>query len=112
VKCFRLRKFLLGIVSIPTSRDVDLNPSEEFVKAYSHNGYFKSLESIVHFYNTRDVLPTCPRDDTEADALAANCWPAIEVPANLNTRLLGNLGLSLDEEAAIVAFLKTLSDGL
>jgi cytochrome c peroxidase len=25
------------------------------VKAYGHNGFFKSLEEIVHFYNTRDV---------------------------------------------------------
>ena len=25
------------------------------MKAYGHNGYFKSLEEIVHFYNTRDV---------------------------------------------------------
>jgi len=25
------------------------------VKTYGHNGYFQSLEEIVHFYNTRDV---------------------------------------------------------
>ena len=31
--------------------------------------------------------------------------------ANVNTAELGNLGLSHAEEAAIVAFLKTLSDG-
>jgi len=24
---------------------------------FGHNGYFKSLEEIVHFYNTRDVEP-------------------------------------------------------
>ena len=34
------------------------------MKAYGHNGYFKSLEEIVHFYNTRDV----------------EMWPAPEVP--------------------------------
>jgi hypothetical protein len=33
------------------------------------------------------------------------------VAANVNTAELGNLGLTPDEEAAIVAFLKTLSDG-
>lgn len=27
------------------------------VKAYMHNGYFKSLNEVVHFYNTRDRLP-------------------------------------------------------
>ncbi len=32
-------------------------------------------------------------------------------PENLNTRQLGNLGLSDDEENAVVAFLKTPTDG-
>jgi cytochrome c peroxidase len=100
-----------GKQKVPTLRNLDLRPSPGFVKAYSHNGYFKSLEGIVHFYNTRDVLPTCPDDYTEAQALAANCWPAPEVAENVNTTELGNLGLTPEEEAAIVAFLKTLSDG-
>jgi len=100
-----------GKQKVPTLRNVDLRPTEDFVKAYGHNGYFKTLESIVHFYNTRDVLDTCPGAYTEAQALAANCWPAPEVPENVNTDELGNLGLTADEEAAIVAFLKTLSDG-
>ena len=34
-------------------------PRPNFVKAYMHNGYFKSLKEVVHFYNTRDVLPRC-----------------------------------------------------
>ena len=100
-----------GKHKVPTLRNVDLRLDPVTVKAYGHNGYFKTLEGIVHFYNTRDVLPACPGDYTEEAALAANCWPAPEVAANLNTRELGNLGLSADEEAAIVAFLKTLSDG-
>jgi hypothetical protein len=37
--------------------------------------------------------------------------PAPEVPENLNTGELGDLGLTGEEEAAIVAFLKVLSDG-
>jgi cytochrome c peroxidase len=81
------------------------------VKAFGHNGYFKSLEGIVHFYNTRDTLETCPGPYTEAQALAANCWPEPEVEENVNDGELGDLGLSASEEAAIVAFLKTLSDG-
>lgn len=100
-----------GKFKVPTLRNVDLRPYPGFVKAYGHNGYFKSLEGIVHFYNTRDVLDTCPGDYTEAEALAANCWPEPEVSANLNTGELGNLGLTLAEEADLVAFLKTLSDG-
>jgi len=100
----------MGKHKVPTLRNVDLRPDPSFVKAYGHNGYFKSLEGIVHFYNTRDVLPACPGDYTEEQALAAGCWPAPEVPENVNTAELGNLGLTPDEEAAIVAFLKTLSD--
>ena len=103
----------MGKHKVPTLRNVDLRLFDGGVKAYGHNGYFKTLEGIVHFYNTRDVLPACPGDGTpytEAQALDAKCWPAPEVEANLNTRELGNLGLSADEEAAIVAFLKTLSD--
>jgi cytochrome c peroxidase len=100
-----------GKHKVPTLRNVDLRPDEGFVKAYGHNGYFKSLEGIVNFYNTRDVKPTCPGPYTEAEALAADCWPAPEVPQNVNTDELGDLGLTPEEEAAIVAFLKTLSDG-
>lgn len=101
----------MGKHKVPTLRNVDLRPHSTFVKAYGHNGYFKSLWGIVHFYNTRDVLEACPGDYTEAQALASNCWPAPEVAENVNTGELGDLGLTPAEEQAIVAFLKTLSDG-
>jgi cytochrome c peroxidase len=101
-----------GKQKVPTLRNIDKRPHEGFVKAYGHNGYFKSLKGIVHFYNTRDVKPVCADPfTTEADALAQNCWPAPEVPENVNTRELGNLHLTEDQEDAIVTFLKTLSDG-
>jgi cytochrome c peroxidase len=100
-----------GKHKVPTLRNVDLRPDPSDVKAYGHNGYFKSLEGIVHFYNTRDVKPECPGMYTEAEALAADCWPAPEVSENVNTDELGDLGLSPDEEAAIVAYLRALSDG-
>ncbi len=85
----------LGKFKVPTLRNVDARPSAGFVKAYGHNGYFKSLEGIVHFYNTRD--------------LPGAGWPAPEYAANMTSEV-GNLGLTPAEEAAIVAFLKTLSD--
>lgn len=100
-----------GKHKVPTLRNVDLRPDEGFVKAYGHNGYFKSLEGITHFYNTRDIKPACPGDYTEAQALAANCWPKPEVADNVNAAEMGNLRLSQREEAAIVAFMKTLTDG-
>ncbi|HEX5751416.1 MAG TPA: cytochrome c peroxidase [Archangium sp.] len=99
----------LGLHKVPTLRNVDKRPRPDFVKAYGHNGYFKSLESVVHFYNTRDVLPVCL---PETPGLASDdCWPPPEVGLNVNTEELGALGLSGQEEAAIVAFLRTLSDG-
>ena len=85
----------LGKFKVPTLRNVAKAPCPGFVKAYGHNGYFKSLHAIVHFYNTRDVLP----------------WPAPEVDMNVNTTEVGNLGLTTAQENQIVAFLKTLSDG-
>jgi len=98
----------LGKVKVPTLRNVDLRPSAGFVKAYAHNGYFKSLKAIVHFYNTRDTLPTCTNS---AQIPGLDCWPAPEAPMNVNHDELGNLGLTEAEEDAIVAFMKTLSDG-
>ena len=102
----------MGKQKVPTLRNVAKAPYEGFVKAYGHNGYFKTLEGIVNFYNTRDVKNPCPDPLTpEAMALAMNCWPAPEVEANVNHSELGDLKLTDDQEKAIVAFLKTLSDG-
>jgi cytochrome c peroxidase len=98
-----------GKQKVPTLRNVDKRPSQGFVKAYMHNGVFKSLEDVVHFYNTRDVLPTCT--GSSQDRLGKHCWPAPEVPTTVNKTELGNLGLNGGEEKAIVVFLKTLTDG-
>lgn len=87
----------VGKQKVPTLRNVDLRPTKDLVKAYSHNGYFKSLWELVHFYNTRDV--------------PGAGWPEPEVAANVNTTEMGDLGLNRGEELAIVAFLRTLSDG-
>ena len=45
-----------GKFKVPTLRNVDQRPSEDFVKAYGHNGYFKSLEDIVLFYHWRAAM--------------------------------------------------------
>ena len=88
----------LGKQKVPSLRNVDKRPSPGFAKAYTHNGYFKTLEGIVHFYSTRDVKPVCPGPYTEAQALAANCWPPPEVSENVNHDELGNLHLTPDQE--------------
>ncbi|PLX80405.1 MAG: cytochrome C [Desulfuromonas sp.] len=85
----------MGKYKVPTLRNVGLKPGNGYPKAYTHNGYFKTLKDIVHFYNTRDV------ED----------WPPPEVADNVNAEELGDLGLTDEEEDAIVAFLLTLSDG-
>lgn len=61
---------------------------------YGHNGYFATLEQIVHFYNTRDV------EKLEKP----------EVESNVNGEELGDLGLTAEQERQLVAFLKTLTD--
>jgi cytochrome c peroxidase len=98
-----------GKHKVPTLRNVDKRPSEGFVRPYGHNGYFKSLQDIVHFYNTRDVLPRC--ESVEQPKPGVNCWPAPEVMQNINKGELGDLKLTPEEEGDIVEFLKTLSDG-
>ena len=77
-----------GKFRVPTLRNIALTAP------YGHNGYFKTLEEIVHFYNVRDV------EDS----------PPAEYPETVNKDELGNLGLSQEEETAIVAFLRTLTD--
>ncbi|MEJ2208662.1 MAG: cytochrome c peroxidase [Anaerolineae bacterium] len=64
---------------------------------YLHHGLFDTLEEVVHFYNTRDVV--------------AEGWAAPEVPETVNSDELGNLGLSTADEEAIAAFMRTLDDG-
>mgnify|MGYP000140321486 CR=1 FL=1 len=78
---------------------------------YMHNGVLASLAQVVHFYNTRDVKPECPNPlTTMEDAIALDCWPAPEIADNVNRDELGDLGLTDEEEDAIVAFLETLTD--
>ena len=107
-----------GKQKVPTLRNVgkgscETEPDNDdcIVKAYGHNGYFKTLAGSVHFYNTRDVKPVCLGLYTEMKALDKNCWPEPEISENVNDDELGDLGLSAEDEAAIVAFLNALSDG-
>jgi cytochrome c peroxidase len=98
-----------GKHQVPTLRNVDRRPHKGFVKTYCHNGYFKSLEELIHFYNTRDVLPSANKIASPKPGV--NCWPEPEVVPNMNKEELGNLGLTPEEESAIAAFLRTLTDG-
>lgn len=79
-----------GKFRVPTLRNIALTAP------YGHNGYFRTLEEIVHFYNVRDV---------------SDEFPPAEYPATVNKEELGDLGLTETEEACLVAFLRTLTDG-
>jgi len=78
-----------GKFRVPTLRNIALTAP------YGHNGYFQTLEEIVHFYNVRDV---------------SDEFPLAEYPATVNRDELGNLGLTPKEEADLIAFMKTLTD--
>jgi cytochrome c peroxidase len=86
----------MGKQKVPTLRNVDLRPYEGFVKAFTHNGFFKTLKETTNFYNTRD------REGSD--------WPPPEITENINVDEMGNLGLTDEEEDLIVLFMKTLSD--
>lgn len=70
---------------------------------YMHNGVFRNLETVVHFYNSRDVAGAL-NPETQAP------WAAAEIDATKNVDELGDLGLTDAEVKAIVAFLNTLTD--
>lgn len=98
-----------GKFQTATTRDVDKRPNPTFIKAYFHNGVIKDLKTVVHFYNTRDVLPRCAKG-VDDPGFGKTCWAAPEVTENLEQRI-GNLGLTDHEEDLIVDFMKTLTDG-
>lgn len=78
-----------GKFRVPTLRNIALTAP------YGHNGYFETLEDIVHFYNVRDV---------------SDEYPAPEYPMTINRDELGDLKLTPDEEACLVEFMKMLTD--
>jgi cytochrome c peroxidase len=81
----------MGKFKTPTLRNVGK------AQRFMHNGALRTLEEVVHFYNTRDV--------------AGAGWAAPEYTPNLDVVNTGSLGLTPAQEAAIVAFMRTLNDG-
>jgi cytochrome c peroxidase len=106
----------LGKQKVPTLRNVGLSPTGDTVKAYGHNGYFKSLYDIVHFYHWRAMM------DNGCDGMGggmggglggmmcdgmADLFPPPEVDQN---RAVLNM-FPMMQIDNIVTFLRTLSDG-
>lgn len=96
----------MGKVKVPTLRNVDLRPSDSFVKAYGHNGYFKSLNDIVFFYHWRAAMDGDMGDGGMGGNMG-NMFPPPEVDKNRATLSM----FPRPQVDNIVLFLKTLSDG-
>lgn len=79
-----------GLFKVMTLRNIGVSAP------YSHNGYFKTLEEITEFYNSRDVEEIG--------------WPTAEIPDTVNDTELGNLGLSEAQVNAIAEFMRMLTD--
>jgi len=107
----------LGKMKVPTLRNVDKRPYGTFVKAYGHNGYFKSLDDIVRFYISRGMMGGMGGGMgggggmcggmTLAPGASAGVFPTPEVNQNLAT--LNHFPCR--DRTYIVTFLKALSDG-
>ncbi len=110
-----------------------MRPSPDFVKSYTHNGVFKSLEQVVRFYNKRNIAVNGRRQEVAFDLRVGpprGYTPLFAPPEVLDNvqnvagvspddatgevesnGQVGNLGLSASQEADLVNFLKILSDG-
>jgi cytochrome c peroxidase len=122
-----------GLFKAPSMRGTDKRPLAHFVKAYMHNGVFKSLKDVVHFYNKRNIAVHASGKEIAFDLRKGPpsgytpLFAAPEVlenvqnvsgatPSQATSALeangqIGNLQLSSQEEADLVNFLKILSDG-
>jgi len=89
-----------GKFKVPTLRNVELTAP------YMHNGALATLEQVVNFYNERD-----PKNCYGSAVPFVDCWPDPEVTDNLDVTFSGDLLLSAQDEADLVAFMKTLTDG-
>lgn len=91
-----------GKFKVPSLRNV------QNTGLYMHNGSFKKLKDVIHFFNTRDTL--VERGNVLSWGFASWQWPAPETRENEVTGIIGNLGLSGRDERDIESFLKTLTD--
>ena len=105
-----------GKFKTPTVRNVAAGRDDGAHRTFMHNGSLVSLRQVVEFYNTRDVLPTCTGAVLEDPTLwgpepeGVGCWPPPEYAENLDTKNMGNLGLTRGEVDAIIAFMEALTD--
>ena len=80
----------LGQFKVPSLRNVALTAP------YFHNGSVGSLKEVMEFYNKRDVEP--------------ERWGETDYPATVNREDMGDLELSEQDVADLVAFMHTFTD--
>jgi cytochrome c peroxidase len=103
----------VGKFKTPSMRNVAKGDN----RTYMHNGSLKTLEQVVQFYNTRDVLRVCVGDELQEPEKWGpgpagdfyNCWPPPEYGKNLDSKNMGDLGLTEAEVDAVVAYLEALT---
>ena len=122
-----------GLFKAPSVRNSDKRPTPTFVRAYMHNGVFKSLEEVVHFYNKRNIAVDTsgkeiafdlrkgspdgyaalfpPPEVLENVQNVAGVTPAQATAATESNGQVGNLQLTAQQEQDLVNFLSILSDG-
>jgi cytochrome c peroxidase len=122
-----------GLFKAPSMRGTDKRPSRDFVKAYMHNGVFKSLKDVVHFYNKRNIAVNANGQEIAFDLRkgpppgytpiypppevldnvqnVAGVPPSNATAATESNGQIGNLQLSSQEETDLINFIKILDDG-
>lgn len=122
-----------GLFKAPSLRNADARPRPDFMKAYMHNGVFKSLAQVVHFYNKRNIAINAAGQEVAFDLRVgpskgyfplfalpevmdnvqnvAGVTPAAATSDVASNGQVGNLQLSVAEEAALAMFLMILTDG-
>jgi cytochrome c peroxidase len=127
-----------GLFKAPSVRNSDKRPTPTFVRAYMHNGVFKSLQQVVHFYNKRNIAVNAAGQEVAYDLTTGPptgynpLFPPPEVLNNVQNVAgltpaeaaaqgvsgtvatngqVGNLGLTALQEADLVNFLMILTDG-
>ncbi len=121
----------MGKFRVPTIRNVDLRPAPDFVKAYGHNGYFKTLDELVLFYAWRGLVMNggLGLGGTGVDCALMGgggmggggmggggmpnmmCDPNLFPQPEVNQNLTSMNHFNMMDQAKITVFLKTLSDG-
>jgi cytochrome c peroxidase len=128
----------LGLFKAPSVRNSDKRPNPKFVRAYMHNGVFKSLEEVVNFYNKRNIAVNAAGQEVAFDLRTgppsgynpllpppevldnvqnvAGLTPAQAAAEGVSGTVatngqVGNLQLTPSQTTDLINFLKVLTDG-